>query len=166
VRRGSGLKRGAPLEDALGVGGPRLEVPVVLLGDAAQHDSVAVRHPARPCRAEGLRREEVLDARVLHDQVLAAHRPQRAVGHQVARPDAGAVDDRGTISRRLGQRVNRPQFDLDSGRLQPSREILEVSGHIHDREGDPEHSAECVRRIAGPHLHPGEELRRRRLAAA
>jgi hypothetical protein len=110
--------------------------------------------------------EEVLDARVLHDQVLAAHRPQRAVGHQVARPDAGAVDDRGTISRRLGQRVNRPQFDLDSGRLQPSREILEVSGHIHDREGDPEHSAECVRRIAGPHLHPGEELRRRRLAAA
>src|SRR6187200_1725951 len=47
------LDRRAALEDRLGVLAARLGVPVVLLGDAAENQPLAVREQARPRRTDG-----------------------------------------------------------------------------------------------------------------
>ena len=104
----------------------RLGVPVVLLGDAAEDQPLAVGEQARPRRADRLGHEELIHARVLDHHVLPAHRAHRRVRHQIARSHAGAVHDDRRHGRSLGERFDRPELDRDPRRFDARGEMLEV----------------------------------------
>ena len=161
-----GLDRGAAADDLLGQRGVGLEAPVVVVGAAAQHDVVAMREPPRPARRR-LLHEELVQARVLDDHVLAAHRADGGVGHQRPGAHAAAVDDHRGRARHVGQRAQRAHLEIPSGRLEAGEQVVEVARHVDQRHVDREGGDEARRGVvAADDVDAGEEELRRPLLGA
>ena len=88
-------------------GNARVWFPVLVTFDlgAAEHHVVGVGPIGRPRRPEG-GFEERLEARVVDDHLLAAHRAHRGVRHEFAGAEAGAVGDQGGLFGDLGQHAH------------------------------------------------------------
>ncbi len=59
------------------------------------------------------------------------------IADEFVRPDAGAVDDGVRFGDGVGQRRHGRQHDLAACRLEPGQEVVEVAGHVDQRDGSP-----------------------------
>ncbi len=100
-----GLDLDATSEDLLGDDRVGLQGLVVFDGATAQDDMVGIGPVRGPRRPERRFDEELLEARVVDDDVLAAHGPDRGVRDQLTSTEARAVDHQRHLSGDLAQRA-------------------------------------------------------------
>jgi hypothetical protein len=111
--------------------------PVVRLGYPAKDDVVAVGKVVHPLRAGGDLYEELVQARVLHDDVLTTDRPQLLVAGELAGANPRAVDHHRGLPEGLRQAARRSHLDLATGLHEPPRQVLETGGHVDEGNRSP-----------------------------
>ncbi len=130
-----GLHPAAALQDAAGDARVHAGVVVLRLDTAAEDGPVALRQDVGGLGGVlVVVREEVHDARVLHDHQLAAHRVHVRVGDEFAGAGAGAVDDHARAQRRVGQGADRTALDPYAELVEPVGQPLEVARHVDHRD--------------------------------
>ena len=159
------LDRRAAADDLLGQREVGLEAPVVLVGAPAEDDVVAMGEPSGPA-GRRLLHEELLQAWVLDDDVLAAHRAHGGVGHQLARTDAAAVDHHRRRARDLGSDRSGRTSSSPPAAVEACEQVVEVARHVDERHLDREGGDEARRCVAAHDVDAGEEERRRPLVGA